>query len=360
MTDLAVLAGAAASGWVITRFLVPPLAALCRRRGWLDQPGPRKSHLRPTPRLTGVALFAAIWVTLVLCALFLPRWIGEFASHATVTLAGALLMLALGVVDDLRPLSGLAKLIGQASIGSLLFAGGIGFDRLWVPFVGGIELGILSWPVTLVWFLVLVNAVNIIDGMDGLAVSTTAVATLPLIWVSWTLHLPAIWIGAAALCGGLIAFWKYNRPPATVFMGDSGSLTLGYFLAIVALLAPIKRFTALAFFVPILALLLPLAESAFAFGRRSWARTNPLGADSGHLHHRLLDAGWSQGRILIAYNGFALALGAFCVGFRYGNRRLLAILLGIFVLSIILGLGIILRQRVGSGSNRSVHRATEG
>ena len=101
------------------------------------------------------------------------------------------------------------------------------------------------------------------------------------------------WVGAAALLGGLVIFWRYNKPPAKIFMGDSGSLSLGYFFAMVALFAPIKRFTALAFFVPILALLLPLLEAALSFGRRSLSGANPLRGDVGHLHHQLIAAGWS-------------------------------------------------------------------
>jgi UDP-GlcNAc:undecaprenyl-phosphate GlcNAc-1-phosphate transferase len=345
VSDTLVLLGALAAGWIITRLFVPLIARICRSRGWLDHPGPRKLHAHPTPRLTGVALFLSIWTPVLVAAWLLPTHVAELLPSALPVLTGAVLILMLGIVDDLHPLSGGVKLGVQAIVGTFLYAVGIGFDRLWVPFVGGVSLGFLSWPVSLFWFLVLLNAVNIIDGMDGLAVSTTAVATVALVWVSWTHHLPAVALGSVALLGGLIAFWRYNRPPAAVFMGDSGSLSLGYFFAIVALLVPIKRFTVVAFFVPILALLLPLVEAVVTLGRRFLSGANPLGADAGHIHHRLLELGWSPRRILITYNVLAVVLGGFCVGLRYVNRRVLAVGLGFFVLSILAALGIILRQR---------------
>jgi UDP-GlcNAc:undecaprenyl-phosphate GlcNAc-1-phosphate transferase len=307
-------------------------------------PGERKTHRVPTPRLTGVTLFVAIWCPLLILTAVFPQWLAEFRGHATPLLAGAGAILLLGVYDDLRSLPGSVKLAAQVLVGSFLYFSGIGFARLWIPFVGGIELELLSYPVTLLWFLILVNAVNIIDGLDGLAVGTTFVATLTLLWVSETLALRPIWVGAAGLAGGLAAFWRYNRPPAKVFMGDSGSLSLGYFFAVVALLAPIKRFTVVAFFIPIFALFLPLAESAFSIGRRFLTGTSPLRADYGHLHHRLRRAGWTDRAIVRAYVFVTAGFGLFSVLLRYGNHRLVAAGMGIFVLAIVVALGIILRS----------------
>jgi UDP-GlcNAc:undecaprenyl-phosphate GlcNAc-1-phosphate transferase len=345
VSDFTLLAIAVVLGAAVMQVTLPPIAVVCRKRGWLDLPRPGKIHTNPTPRLTGVSIYLSIWVPLFAASLFAPDLMKEFNAHAAVFWLGGLAILALGVIDDARPLSSWPKLIVQIVIGSMLYWSGIGFDRLWIPFVGGASLGLFAWPVTLLWFLLVVNAVNIIDGLDGLAASTTAIGAVSLIWVSWDIHLPPVWVGAGALLGGLLVFLRYNRPPAKVFMGDSGSLSIGYFFAMVALFAPIKRFTALAFFVPILALLLPLLESAFSVGRRSLAGNNPFRGDTGHLHHQLLRAGLSHKQILLIYNSVAAVVGAFCVAFRHGNRRVLAAALGIFVLSVVAGLGIILRRR---------------
>lgn len=345
MNELAVLIGVVLLGALATQLSLPPIAAMCHKQGWLDRPRVGKIHSRPTPRLTGISIYLAIWIPLLAASLFIPEAMREFNAHASVFWIGGLAIVLLGVVDDVHPLTSIPKLAVQIAVGSMLYWAGIGFDRLWIPFVGGFPLGFFAWPVTLLWFLIVVNAVNIIDGLDGLAASTTAIGCISLIWVSWDVNLPPVWIGAGALLGGLLIFLRYNRPPAKVFMGDSGSLSMGYFFAMVALFAPIKRFTALAFFVPILALLLPLLESVFSISRRSLARSNPFRGDTGHLHNQLQRAGMSDRQILLIYNGVAIVVGVFCIGFRFVNRRILATLLGIFVLSVLLGLGIILRRR---------------
>lgn len=332
---------------------VPPIASLCHRSGLLDRPGPRKIHSIPTPRLTGISLFIAVWGTILAVGILFPRHVAELRHQFPPILAGSIIVLALGVFDDIRSLRGPLKLAGQVLAGVPLWIAGIGFDRLWIPFVGGTDLGVLSLPVSMLWFLALVNAVNIIDGVDGLATATSGIATLSLIWVTWTLNLTPLTVVAAGVFGALVGFWRFNRPPASVFMGDSGALSLGYFIAVIALLAPIKRFTALAFFVPLIAMMLPLTESVMSFVRRSMTGVNPMRADVGHAHHMLLDIGWSPRQVVAAYAIVSGVFGAFCVAFRYYNRRILALALGFFVLSLGIALGIILaRNRAGRGVSR--------
>ena len=358
MANPILLVGSALIGWLLVHLTVPFLDGFCRRFCLLDRPSPRKIHQRPTPRLTGISLFVALWGTILLFSLIVPGRMLEIRAHAGSILLGAGLILLLGILDDLRPLAAVWKLAGQLLVGVLLWLQGVGFTQLWIPFVGGIDLGYLSLPVTLLWFLVLVNAVNIIDGLDGLATATAGTALLPLIWISISLELTPIWVAAAGLLGALVAFWQYNRAPARVFMGDCGSLSLGYFFAVVALLAPIKRFTALAFFVPLIAMLLPLAEGLFSLGRRSLAGTNPMGADTGHLHHRLMAIGWTANQVVAAYAVVTAAFGVFCVAFRYGNRRTFAVLLGFFVLLLMIALGIILRREIPAQADQD--KAGEG
>lgn len=332
--------------------MVPRVEAFCHRKGWLDMPGPRKIHTHPTPRLTGIVLFATIWAPIAGAAVFAPDLIVETRFQLIPLFAGAVVILALGIIDDLHSLPGWMKLAGQVLVGSGLIWAGIGFDRIWIPFVGGVELGFWAWPVTLSWFLILCNAINIIDGLDGLAVSTTAIATISVIWVSWIHNLPAIWLGGAGLCGGLAVFWRFNRSPARVFMGDSGSLSLGYFFAVVALLAPIKRFTVVAFFLPVIVLFVPLFESAVSIARRSLGGVNPLSPDRGHLHHRLLRAGWSARRVVRVYSMITVVFAGFSVLLPYANHRWVAAGIGIFVLFITVILTIFLRRQMPSTEGR--------
>jgi UDP-GlcNAc:undecaprenyl-phosphate GlcNAc-1-phosphate transferase len=344
------IAAAVACGIALAGFLTPVIARICHARGWLDQPGPRKLHRQPTPRVTGLVLFLGIWVPALIISFVFPEISREFQPFVLPVFLGALVVLLLGIVDDLRDLSSPFKLAIQVIVGLALYFSGVSFTHLWIPFVGGFELGVFSAPVTVLWFVVMVNAVNIIDGLDGLAVATTAVATATVLWVSLTLQLDLIAVAAAGCLGGLLGFWRYNKPTAKVFMGDTGSLSLGYFFAVLALLAPIKRFTVVAFFVPVLALFLPLAESGLSVVRRSAKGRNPLRGDRGHLHHRLLAVGWPPQRIIIAYSAVTAVFGVFSVMMRYGNRRLVALGISIFVLLLGVGLGIILRKRGGSAS----------
>jgi UDP-GlcNAc:undecaprenyl-phosphate GlcNAc-1-phosphate transferase len=341
MNPVFVLIITAAVAWVILSLVVPPIAAVCRQRGWLDQPGPRKIHATPTPRLTGVSFFIAVWAAILLIGILYPDSLMGLRPQFVPVLTGSFLILALGIIDDLYSLPGLWKLTGQVVAGMPLWLSGIGFGQLWIPFVGGTDLGMWALPVSVLWFLILVNAVNIIDGVDGLATATSGVATLTLIWITYTLHILPLAVVAAALFGALVGFWRYNRPPAKVFMGDSGSLTLGYFIAVIALLAPIKRFTALAFFVPLIAMLLPLGESAWSVVRRSAAGVNPMRGDAEHVHHVLLSSGWSPRQVVVAYAVVSVIFGVFCVAFHYFNRKVLAVILGFFVLLLGIGLAII-------------------
>lgn len=346
MSDWLFLAGAIITGWVIVSVLVPPIAGVCHRRGWLDRPSDRKIHRTPTPRLTGIALFLAIWGTVAIAAIVDPGRMHEFTIHALPVGLSALLVLIVGVIDDFHPFAGWPKLGAELLTGIPLWAAGIGFERIWVPFVGGMDLGVWSLPVSILWYLMLLNAINIIDGVDGLAVATTSVATVTLIWIAWSLNLAPIWIASAGLAGGLLAFWRHNRPPAKVFMGDSGSLSLGHFFAVIALLAPIKRFTALAFFVPLIALWLPLAESAISVLRRTASGRSPMTADASHLHHLLLRAGLTPNQLIVSYAIVTAFFGGMCVAFRYGNRRILAAVLAFFVLLGGWGLAMFLSRRL--------------
>ena len=350
MPDAWLITGAGIGAWILVTLTVPPLRHFCHRFGLLDRPGARRIHRTPTPRLTGVSFFIAFWCVFLLISSFWPDRVADLRPHAWPILAGAVIILVLGIVDDLRPLPGYAKLTVQIVAYAPLWLSGIGFDRLWIPFIGGIDLGIWSLPVSLLWFLALVNAVNVIDGVDGLATATSGIVALTLIWITWTLNLAPLTIVGAVLFGSLAGFWRYNRPPASVFMGDSGSLSLGYVFAVIALLAPIKRFTALAFFVPLIAMLLPLAESAISVVRRTISGRNPIRADVGHLHHRLLSAGWTPGQVVAAYVIVTGIFGAFCIGFHYVNRRILTVALGFFVLLLGVALAIFLsRSRAGTG-----------
>jgi UDP-GlcNAc:undecaprenyl-phosphate GlcNAc-1-phosphate transferase len=283
---------AVASG-VLTLALTPAARALAVRVGALDHPGPRRVHAVATPRFGGlsmaVAVLAVAWLARVLPG---PARILDMRPLLGLTCA-SLPMLALGVLDDLGSVGPWVKLLVQACAALTLTVFGYGVPLLTNPFGEHIVTGIWSVPLTVLWVVALTNAINLIDGLDGLATGVVAIACGAL-WMTgrghgdfYVMFLSSILLGA---CAG---FFVWNRPPARIFMGDTGSQFLGLTLSAISLLENRKGTAALTLLLPLVALGVPIADGALAFVRR-FVRGRPVfGGDAGHIHHRLLDAGLS-------------------------------------------------------------------
>ncbi len=294
MTALALAAVAAA---VIT----PPVRRLALAVGALDKPGQRSVHTRPVPFLGGVAVYLAFAVATA-AALGLDR------PEVRGILLGGGFLLAFGVLDDFRPLRPRTKVAGQVLAALIGWAWGVRIDFVTNPFGGGLlQLGYLALPVTVLWVVAVVNVINLIDGLDGLAAGIVAIASAVLL-VSASqmgMPLPALTLAtllAAALAGSALGFLPYNFHPARIFLGDGGSMFLGYALASISMEGSLKSPAVLALAVPVLAIGLPVFDTALAVWRR-WRRGVPIGTpDRDHFHHRLLQAGLSQREaVLIMY-----------------------------------------------------------
>ena len=311
-----VLAAIAAA---LSLLATPTVRALARRLGAVDAPGPRRLHVHPTPRLGGLAVLAAVAGTLTL---------DHFAGGTAVTLlappgrspllllAGFAVVLATGVMDDLRALPVAPKLALQILAATLALAGGYALAGFTNPFTGRwLDLRHLGGVLTVVWIVGITNAINLIDGLDGLAAGAGAIAcgALCLVCLAEGRHEAAsLW---AALGGGMAGFLVYNFPPASIFLGDTGSLLIGYAMAVLALASLAKGATAVVVLAPVLALGLPVADMALAVLRRLF--TTGVGgiarADQQHIHHRLVSDGMShRGAVLLLY-GVCVALGAVAV-----------------------------------------------
>lgn len=286
--------------------LTPAVRALALRRGWLDRPdGRRKAHTMPVPRLGGVAVYTAFLLAcgavLVLVKdvrTFGPEFL-EAWRHLAV--AGTAVMLV-GLADDLRGVRPATKLLVQGLAAFYLYHHGYRVMLLSNPFGEQFALGLLSLPITLLWFIGASNAFNLIDGLDGLAAgiglfATGTVFVTALINDSWEASLLA-----AALGGALIGFLRYNLAPASIFLGDCGSLFVGFALAAVAVRGSMKASTAVALLVPVLALALPLFDTSLAVARRLATGRSVFEADADHVHHRLLRRGFSpSGALIVLY-----------------------------------------------------------
>lgn len=333
-----------AVGAVVTALLLRLIIDISHRRDWLDYPDTRKHHSRPVPQLGGVAIFCVLWTLILVVLLVQPESLALFSNDAVAIFVGGLAVFLLGLYDDFRPVRPRGKLLVQALVGIWLWLNGLGISQIWVPTVGGVGLGLLSLPMTLFWFILLVNAINIIDGLDALAAGVSLVGLASVVIIGVRVNVPDAIVLSLLLSGTLVGFLRYNRPPAKIFLGDCGSLSIGYFFAVLALWLPIKRYTVVAVYVPLLALLMPLAEASWSIIRRAVRGQKPTTADRGHIHFRLMEKGFSPGKIRLLFYGLSIIGLAFSLAAAYGNRRLWLAVFGFFVLLLGGGLYILLHR----------------
>ena len=309
----------------ISLALTPAIRDFALRRGIVDAAdSSRKLHTRPIPRLGGIAILCAAFSSL---AVFLP-WDETLRSafaggtiRVAVLLGGAGILGLIGLADDLRSIRARWKLLGQVFVAIAVFASGTRVSALACPGLGAVELGVFALPVTVIWIVGIVNAMNLIDGLDGLAggVSLFALATIAAIAAFAGQPVTAAILMAAA--GAVVGFLRYNFHPASIFMGDAGSMFLGYLLAVCSIGASQQSSTAIALGIPLAVLAVPIADTALSIGRRALRGRSVFSADREHIHHLLLDAGVShRGAVLVLYGVSAIfcavALAAVFVGGR--------------------------------------------
>jgi UDP-GlcNAc:undecaprenyl-phosphate GlcNAc-1-phosphate transferase len=287
--------------------------AAIRRRLGQPSPSARSVHTAPIPRLGGVAIVVAFHLPLLAIALARPEVGAAFREDARLVLgllAGGLAIAALGVYDDVRGADARLKLTVQLAVALAMYGLGYRIDAITSPWGGSLHLGWLGLPVTMLWIAGVVNAVNLIDGLDGLAggVAFFAIATT---FVTAFQEADALMLlSAAAMAGAVLGFLRYNFNPATVFMGDTGSMFLGFVLAVTAIHTHQKSSAAVAIAVPLIALGVPLADTALSIGRRALHGAPIFVADRGHIHHRLLDRGLTHRQAVLVLYGSGSTLAA--------------------------------------------------
>ncbi|NLC10635.1 MAG: undecaprenyl/decaprenyl-phosphate alpha-N-acetylglucosaminyl 1-phosphate transferase [Firmicutes bacterium] len=276
--------------------LTPFALRLACRIGALDKPGGRKIHKEPKPLLGGLAVFLAFWLSV---AIFLPFLGG--GRELLGLFFGTTIILVLGIVDDLKRLSYKIKFAGQALAVLVVLLFNIRIQFLNLPFQGTIFLGAFVIPLTVLWLVGVTNAVNLIDGVDGLASGVAAINAVVIAYLTWG-EIPLVTFMALALAGAVLGFLPYNFSPAKIFLGDAGSLFLGFTLAVLAIMGLTKQVTFTTLLVPVLVLGLPIADTLFAILRRLKNKKPVFQADRGHLHHKLLDWGLSTRQtVLLLY-----------------------------------------------------------
>jgi len=286
--------------FVLTRWV----RNLANARGWVVMPHlERHLHRTAVPRLGGVAIFPAflIGTILVLAAsLFHPHGFADFSWRAPLTILFAgFLILLLGVYDDTRSAGPYFKFTVQTAAACVLFAGGLRVHDLPL-FFGHRDLPwFAALPFTILWVLAITNAFNLIDGLDGLAAGSALFSTIVVLTVSLLSHASLVSMMALALAGAILGFLRFNFNPATIFLGDSGSLFIGFMLSALALQGAVKSPTILAVAIPVVSFGLPILETVLSMLRRWISGRSLFSADREHIHHKLLERGLSQRQAVI-------------------------------------------------------------
>ena len=318
-------------------FIVPLVIAYSKKQGLIDEPNERKIHKKPISRLGGVAIFLSTMLTF-LFLVFLSYY--PSGSLLSGILLGSSLMFLLGLIDDVYTLDAKFKLFIQVAIVTLVFLLGVRIDSIINPFGGVVHLGwLLSYIITLLWIVGISNAVNFIDGIDGLAGSVITVnsITLGLIAIKVMPTNPYV-LTAFILAGSMLAFLTFNFNPAKIFMGDSGTLFSGFLLATLSIVGVMKTAT-LAIFLPFVVLAVPIIDITYASLRRISKGKSPFVADSEHIHHKLLKAGFSQNMTVAILTSIAIVGGAIASYFAGSIKHyviyIIALVLIMFLLNLI-------------------------
>lgn len=319
---------------LIAALTIRPAIALAHRYQFLDRPGRHKRHKQAVPNVGGAVLFLSVWGGVAAGMLTFSDSLAELQGSILYVFSGSLIIFLVGFSDDLKPLSAWTKLVAQIAAGLVLFVGGLAIDPITVPFMGSYEIGSASVFITVGWVVMLTNAINLIDGLDGLAGGVSLIAAVTLAVIGSIYGAGSALIFAYALIGFLSLFLVYNRYPARIFLGDSGSLQIGYYFAVISLLVPIKSFAAAALYLPLLALGVPLLETVISISRRLATGRNIMKADRRHLFHYLSLAGLSPKTIVAIFYSLSALFGLFALAMYFLNRLLVFGLLVLFMVVI--------------------------
>ena len=303
-----ILVIAFAAALVLSYFMTPPVKEFAERIGAMDVPrDDRRVHDHPIPRMGGLAIVVGFVLAVLFCVPPDEKIYG--------ILIGSLIIAFMGGLDDIVTLTPWIKFLGQILAAVVVVRSGLVIDAItWSTEETYIEISQLSGAViTIFWIVLCTNAVNLIDGLDGLAVGVSAISSSVLLVVSLLASELSVSIMLAALLGACLGFLPYNLNPAKIFMGDVGSQFLGFVLSTVSILGLFKLHAIITFLVPLLALAVPLVDTIFAFFRRILHGQSPFQADRGHLHHRLLAMGMDQKQAVAVIYGISAVLGLVAV-----------------------------------------------
>lgn len=285
-----------AAAFVIALVVTPLAIKIAPKIGAVDVPeDDRRMHTVTMPRFGGVAIYIG---SIAAMAVFLPSATDDRMLGIGVA---ATLIFIMGVVDDIRGLPARVKLIGQILCACILYAASVRISFVTIPFDGSYIYfpWFVSFIVTVIWVVGIANTINLIDGLDGLAAGVSLIATVSIAYIAYIHGRYEICMAFMALAGGCLGFLPFNFHPAKIFMGDGGALFLGFMIASISVMSPMKSATVIATIIPIFVLAMPILDTAFAILRRLKNGRPIMEADKGHLHHRIMNVGMGQKRTVL-------------------------------------------------------------
>lgn len=279
------------------------------------------------PRLGGLAIYLSFLIG------FLILRPTDDSAAPMIILIGSLIIIVTGVLDDLFEISAKVKLLGQILAALVVVLGGIQLEFINLPFGGVLEFGYFSIPLTILWIVGITNAINLIDGLDGLAAGVSSIAILTISGMAFLMGDVFVMSVGLILLGSILGFLKYNFHPAKIFMGDTGALFLGYMIAVLSLLG-FKNITMFSLIVPVIILGVPISDTFFAIIRR-FVNKQPLSApDKSHLHHCLLRLGYSHKQTVLMIYGIAAMFSLAAVIFSMATLWGAIIVIGVLLIAI--------------------------
>ncbi len=291
------------AAFALALIMTPLVRTFARRVGALVYPNERSVHKIPVPHLGGVAIYISSVV-----AMLLSHPLDKTAEYALIF--GGLVILAVGVLDDFVILKPWQKAIGQVLSAGVVMAIGVSISFLTNPFSGALNvLGFLAIPLTIFWVFSFENLVNFADGLDGLAAGIVAITATVIVFASYKAGAYGIPPAAAAIAGSVLGFLPYNFHPASIFMGDGGALYLGLAIAVLSVQGLVKSAVFMSVLAPILTMMVPISDAAFAIIRRKLSGLPATQADRDHLHHRLLELGLGQKNAVLSIYLVSLLFG---------------------------------------------------
>jgi len=307
---------------VLALLLVPASEWIARRIGAIDIPNERSLHVAPTPKLGGLAILIGV---LVAGVLFLPLGDGLRGDETRAILMGAVAIAAVGVIDDVFDLHAAIKLAGQIGATIIPVSAGVTVTAFTLPFIGGVDPASvdlvgsidLGEALTVFGIVAIVNIINLTDGVDGLAAGVCVISAAALAVIALSLDRNAAGVLAALTAGAALGFLRHGFPPASSFMGDTGSNLLGFLLGCIAIQGALKTNAVVALFLPLIVLTVPILDTSFVIAKRIKYRRPIYEADRSHFHHRMANLGFSQRRTLAYLYAWALVMAGLALAIRF-------------------------------------------